>query len=871
MTPDALRDDVRLLGGLLGTVLRESGGADLLADVERLRGLTIRAHDEQCPDGLEQAEALVESLEPQRAEQVARAFTCYFHLANLAEECNRVRGLRARQSEPDRHGFDPHDPLPAAVTELAREIGFDGAVERLQSLEFRPVLTAHPTEARRRAVASAIRRISDLVVERDARCIGATALAENERRLLAEIDTLWRTAPLRAATPTVLDEVRTVMAVFDATFFEVFPAVYRRLDDWLQGDAAGSKAPIVRPFIRLGSWVGGDRDGNPYVTADATRAAAQIASEHVLTAYESATRRAGRALTHDADSTPASPALRALWARQCALAPSLTARVAASSPNEPHRRALLVVAERIAATRRGDDLAYSRADQLVADLADVQASLIGAGAPRAAFGDLQEIIWQVQTFGFHLAELEVRQHSRVHESALADIAARGIDGPLDDMTTEVLDTFRAIAAVQRRFGVTAARRYVVAGTRLASHLSAVYELAELACPGPDQAPVIDAVPLFESLAALEASVEILDAICDIPEVRRRLAGNGRRFEVMLGYADSSKGVGPVAATLALDVAQREITQWAHRRGITLTLFHGRGGVLGRGGGSARRAVLAQPPGSVDGRFKVTEQGEVIFALYGDPAIATRHIEQVTAAMLLAECQSRQTRNAQATVRFAPLAAVLDKASRARFSALVNADGFPHWFAEVTPLEEIGLLGLGSRPARRGLSVDSLDDLRAIPWVFAWSQARTNLAGWFGLGSALDAVGDLAELRAAYADWPLFSTLIENVAMSLAKTDDRIAARYLALGDRADLADLVLAEMALTRRWVLAITGDGPASHRGALGRAVALRAPYVDALSLLQLRALRRLRAGVAPDQVDDLRLLLLSVNGVAAGLRNTG
>ena len=872
--PEKLRTDVRLLGGLLGTVLREAGGDELLADVERLRELTIAAHDEQGADSFEQAEALAESFSAERAEQVARAFTCYFHLANLAEEYHRVRILRERESVLAPHELAPDDSLPAAVVELAKEIGLDAVIERLQALEFRPVVTAHPTEARRRAVASAIRRISELLVERDSLHVGGVSLAENERRLLAEIDALWRTSPLRAVKPTVLDEVRTVMAVFDATFFEVFPAVYRRLDDWLQNGLAGTKAPVVRPFVRLGSWIGGDRDGNPYVTSDVTRTAAVIASEHILTALEGAARRTGAALTHDGSGTPASPELLTLWQRQRGLSETMTARIAASSPNEPHRRALLVIADRLAATRHRDaDLAYARADQLEADLAVVQRSLVAAGAPRAAYGDLQRLIWQVQTFGFHLAELEVRQHSQVHAAALAEIAELGIDGALSDRTAEVLDTFRAVAAIQRRHGVEAARRYVVSFTRRPEDVAAVYELAALLFPDPEQAPVIDVVPLFETAADLEASVDILEAMLSLAPVQRRLEANGNRIEVMLGYSDSSKDVGPVAATLALDVAQSRITGWARGHGLTLTLFHGRGGALGRGGGPANRALLAQPPGSVDGRFKLTEQGEVIFARYGDPVIAARHIEQVAAATLLAGSPSLEKSNAASTARFAGLAALLDRASRARFFALVRAEGFPAWFAEVTPLEEIGLLPLGSRPARRGLSVESLDDLRAIPWVFSWSQARTNLAGWFGLGTALEESGDLGELQAAYADWPLFATLIDNVEMSLAKTDERIAARYLALGDRPDLAALVLGEMRLTRRWVVAITGsNGVLSRRRILGRAIQLRSPYIDALSLLQLRALKRLRAGAAPDEVAGLqRLLLLSVNGVAAGLQNTG
>ncbi|MDQ0426622.1 MULTISPECIES: phosphoenolpyruvate carboxylase [Cellulomonas] len=872
--PEPLRNDVRLLGELLGRVLREAGGEDLLADVERLRELTIASHGEPGGDALGAAEALVAGFTRERAEQVARAFTCYFHLANLAEEYHRVRVLRDRESRLAPHELAPDDSLPAAYQQLAAEIGEDAARERLRGLEFRPVFTAHPTEARRRAVAGSIRRIAELVAERDTLHVGGTSLVENERRLLAEIDTLWRTSPLRAAKPTVLDEVATVLSIFDSTLADVLPTVYRRLDDWLLAGDAGTTAPVVAPFARLGSWIGGDRDGNPNVTAEVTRAAAVLASEHALDALLASARRTAAALTLDGVGTPASPELSALWQRQRSLAEQIAAKAADDAPNEPHRRALLVVIERIAATRRRDaDLAYANAAELEADLRVVQSSLEAAGARRAAYGDLQRLVWQVQTFGFHLAELEVRQHSQVHAAALADIEANGVDGELAPMTVEVLDTFRALGTVQRRFGVAAARRYIVSFTQSPEHLAAVYRLAELAFGGAEHAPVIDAIPLFETFADLENSVDILEASLQHPRVQERLAANGRRVEVMLGYSDSSKDVGPVSATLALDDAQRRIARWAREHDIVLTLFHGRGGALGRGGGPANRAVLAQPPGSVDGRFKLTEQGEVIFARYGDADIATRHIEQVTAATLLADAPSVVRRNDDAAERFADLAKRLDVASRERFHGLVRADGFPSWFAQVTPLEEVGLLPIGSRPARRGLSVSSLDDLRAIPWVFSWSQARINLAGWYGLGAALESVGDLAELRTAYAEWPLFATIIDNVEMSLAKTDERIAARYLALGDRDDLAQMILDEMRLTRRWVLAITGStGVLSNRRILGRAVQLRSPYVDALSLLQLRALRGLRTGDDAESVDDLRrLLLLSVNGVAAGLQNTG
>uniref|UniRef100_UPI0035C9ADD1 phosphoenolpyruvate carboxylase n=1 Tax=uncultured Amnibacterium sp. TaxID=1631851 RepID=UPI0035C9ADD1 len=459
----------------------------------------------------------------------------------------------------------------------------------------------------------------------------------------------------------------------------------------------------------------------------------------------------------------------------------------------------------------------------------------------------------------------------VHAKVLAEIEA---GGPLGEQAEEVLQVIRTVAQIQQRHGPRAAGRYIVSFTRSAEDLANVHRLARAAVGPAGTPPVLDVIPLFETFADLQAAPRILAEIIGHPEFAARLTETGRRLEVMLGYSDSSKDVGPVAATLALYEAQQGIAVWARDNDIELTLFHGRGGALGRGGGPANSAILAQPPHSVDGRFKLTEQGEVIFARYGGSDIAMRHIDQVAAAVLLASSPSIETRNEEAATRFADVAATMDATSRERFFALVKAPGFAAWFATVTPMEEIGLLALGSRPARRGLSVESLEDLRAIPWVFSWTQARINLTGWFGLGSALEAVGDEALLAEAYRDWPLFRTMVDNVAMSLAKADGRIARHYLALGDRHDLADLVLAEMDLTRDWVVRLSGGGELlANKPVLQRAVKMRSPYVDALSLLQLRALRELREAPegAPPDPELQRLLLLSVSGVAAGLQNTG
>ncbi|HWM96500.1 MAG TPA: phosphoenolpyruvate carboxylase, partial [Streptosporangiaceae bacterium] len=473
---------------------------------------------------------------------------------------------------------------------------------------------------------------------------------------------------------------------------------------------------------------------------------------------------------------------------------------------------------------------------------------------------------------------EIRQHSAAHSRALREIEACGaVSGP----TAEILATLRAVGWIQARFGVDACRRYVVSFTRSAADVGAVYRLARLATPRGEP-PALDVVPLFETGEDLHNAVGVLDEMLGLEPVVARMRAGGRRLEVMLGYSDSAKELGPVAATLALYDAQAELTAWAARHDVRLTIFHGRGGALGRGGGPAGRAVLAQAPGSVNGRLKVTEQGEVIFARYGHPIIARRHLEQVTSAVLLASTPGEGARGTALAAEFRPVADRIAVAALRAYRTLVETEGFAAWLARISPLEEISEMRIGSRPARRS-GAAGLDDLRAIPWVFAWAQTRLNLPGWYGLGSGLAAVAGsepgLRETRRAYHGWPLLTVLFDNAEMSLAKTDRWIGARHLALGGRDDLTGLVLGEYDLTRRLLLAVTGHGRLlADRPVLSRAVTLRDPYVDALSHLQLRALTALRS--LPADGDEARqaererlrrLLLLSVNGVAAGLQNTG
>ena len=900
--PEPMRRDVRLLGSLLGGVLSEAGGQELLDDVERLRHAVIearRAEGPQRAEGpplesggpLDDIAALVASWPLDRAEQVASAFTVYFHLANLAEEHQRIRALRER----DTPGRPLPESLEATVREIRRTHGGDRLEELLTGLRVHPVFTAHPTEARRRAVVASLRRISVLVDVLDDPRVAATDRTENLRELREQIDVLWRTSQLRVNAMDPIDEVRSVMAAFDETLFRVVPAIYRSMDHAVAGSDSGSVPTEVPAFLRFGSWVGADRDGNPFVTARVTREAATIQADHVLRALERVADRIGRALTLHEATTPASPGLRRALGVAAAAHPELIAEISARSPQEPYRTYLLYTAARLEATRVPHaDLAYSGPGEFIADLRLVQESLAAAGARAQAYGEIQHLIWQTETFGFHLAELEIRQHSAVHARVLAELREAPSGEPLSAGAEEVLATLRVAAWIQRRLGAEACRRYVVSFTRSAGDIAAVYELAQLALPDGN-APVLDVVPLFESGEDLANAPRVLTEMLALPPVAARLAATGRQLEAMLGYSDSAKELGPASATLRLFDAQAELATWATAHDVQLTLFHGRGGALGRGGGPTGRAVLAQAPGSVADRFKVTEQGEVIFARYGRAVIAKRHLEQVTSAVLLASSPARTGSNSEVSLRFRGVADVIDGAARRAFRALVESDGFAEWFAWISPLEEIGGLRIGSRPARRGLSRSavSLDDLRAIPWVFAWSQTRVNLPGWFGLGSGLAAVvksgadgngagltdvpsgPGLAELQRAYAEWPLFNVLIDNAEMSLAKTDRAIAERYLALGGRDDLSGRVLAEYDLTMRLVLAVTRHGRLlADRPVLARAVALRDPYVDALSYLQLRALAALRSPAADDPAERERLerlLLLTVNGVAAGLQNTG
>jgi phosphoenolpyruvate carboxylase len=901
--PSELRQDVDLLRTVLGQVLLESGGPELVRDVDALRQGTIALRAEPTEARRRTVIDLVASFDLDRAEAVARAFTVYFQLLNLAEQRHRVRTLRSRGRKAE--------PLPesleAAVAQIRATEGEEVLRAGLERLEVIPVVTAHPTEARRRSVIDGLQRIAEILDAGGEHSPTRVEEAHLHRRMFEEVTNLWRTGQVRTQRPDPLDEVRSTIAVFDTTLFRLVPLIYRDLDLAISPRDAGLQAPRCRAFLRWGSWVGGDRDGNPRVTAEVTRAAVTIQADHILRGLGRVIRRIARSLTATSPVTPASDELLASLDADARRFPDAAVSLRHRVPDQPHRIKLELAADRLDATRAilatteaspiADTIAYPDVGSFLEDLRLVQASLVRAGAARLAYGELQHLVWQAETFGFHLVSLEVRQHSSVHDRAMRELAPEVAGDPvaLDRLaaegwppemssadgsgrsaeTVEVLETFRAVASVQARFGQQACHRYVVSFTRSPADVITVHALARLAVPS--RALMLDVTPLFESEADLSAGPNVLEELFELPGMSAWLESRDQRLEVMLGYSDSAKDMGFLAANVALYRAQTGLARWAERRGIALTVFHGRGGAAGRGGGPANHAIRGQAAGSVGGRFKVTEQGEVILARYGDVEIARRNLEQVANAVLVASTPGHQAALETLQQRHEPMLERMADAAKVAYRSLVESEGFVEFFTRATPIGEIERLPLGSRPARRIQSRD-LTSLRAIPWVFAWTQSRINLPGWYGLGTGLAAVtegpGGVERLRAMYAEWPFFRSLLESAELSLVKADMDVAQLYMGLADRPDLAQAIRDEYARTVEHVLEVAGHATLlQDRALLARAVALRNPYVDALSFIQVRFLQELRN--APSGAAEVpaasQLVLTTVNGIAAGLQDTG
>jgi phosphoenolpyruvate carboxylase len=790
------------------------------------------------------------------------------------------------------------------------------------------VLTAHPTEARRRTLLLALRRVERHLARLEDPLLTPGEDRDVRRRLREEITLLWRTADLRAVAPNPLDEVRTALAFFDETLFGAVPRVLRAVDASLDreerggggrraasrgrapatGEAAdtgltGTRPPRTPAFLHWGSWIGGDRDGNPSVTAEVTERTLRIHADHVLRGYEAvATRLLGTisaSIRHVSDG-PSSPAARTLatrLARDAELLPETDRVLSRRFPNEPYRQRFGFIAERLRRTRAyltGQQAPltgrYESAAELDEELAEIQEALVADGLERSAWGEVQDLRWQLATFGFHLAELEIRQHSAVDRAALESPTGTAAVAP-DVTADEVADTFRAIGALQARFGEAAIHRYVVSFTKSAEDLRVVLELARAAgiASGDGSVP-LDVVPLFEDAATLEAAPTLLDGILADDAYRAHVRRRGDRQEVMLGYSDSNKESGYLAANWLIHRAQASLAEVARQRGVELTLFHGRGGGIGRGGGPASRAVLGLAPGSLQGRLKLTEQGEIVAEHYADPGIAFRHLSSMTAAVITASSRRHAASVAAAEETGAAILDELAATSRKAYRDLVIDDpGFVGFFRLVTPIDEVASLRLGSRPAARSggshSEALSIADLRAIPWVFAWSQARIDLPGWFGLGSAFEAwatghgeAGE-RELIRLYRSWPFFASLLDNAELSLARADIGVARQYAALAigateEHARRWSAIESEHRRTVAWLLRITGrEQLLAGDLELRRRIVLRDPYVDSLSAMQVMLLGRLRARPAddPEREELLRLVQLTVNGIAGGLQATG
>ncbi len=929
---DPLRRDVKLLGSLLGQVIAEQGGRELFSLVERTRRWAIALRrgalstPAEAPADHGRLTAEVATLDLETLASVGKAFTLYFQLINLAEERQRIRMLRTRARRARGRAID--DSIAEAVTMLGAIHGRDDVAAMLARANVHPVLTAHPTEARRRTLLVAQRRIRRLLDSLDDPLTTPDEDADVRRRIREEISLLWHTGDVRSIAPTPLDEIRSELAIFDETLFIAVPRFQRAVDRALDavapppgpGAVAGDTGltgtrPVGAPaLLRFGSWIGADRDGHPGVTSDVTLQAARLQADHLLRGYQAVCSRLMQTVAARVPADRLDRALDTALVRDAEELPDTHRQLRRRFPDEPYRQRLGVIAERLRRTRAaltGETAprsgGYRDASVLDAELAVLQEALVADGLARVAWGELADLRWQVGTFGFHLASLEVRQHAAVHRATLA--ALQDGSDPETEVTggvtaAEVLATFRSIARIQARFGIEACHRYVISFTTSARDVAAVLELAHAAAgpepfgrPSPTLAdlapaiPVLDVVPLLESADALTDAGALLDELLADPAYRAHLRSRGDAQEVMLGYSDSSKESGFLAANWQLYLAQEALVGTARRHGVTLTLFHGRGGAIGRGGGPATRAILAQAPGSVDGRLKFTEQGEVISAHYADVTIAQRHLEQVTAATLLASTPEHERETASAAASGRPTMTELTSISRKAYRALVEHEGFAEFFEAATPIDLIAGLGLGSRPSSRprgargakGGTLD-LNSLRAIPWVFAWSQSRGNIPGWYGLGSALETVtrqGGQAmvdHLHELYRTWPFFASVIDNAELSLAKADLATFRRYAGLAagpDAVAIRDLVAAEFARSVRLLLLVTGHARLLEGHAtLALSIDLRNPYVDALSAIQVELLGRLRDAEGSDRSDATAIrgvVGATINGIAAGLQNTG
>ena len=885
-----LRADIRRLGRQLGATLVHQHGRELLDSVERVRALSRRLRHEQA-DVSHELSSLLQNMDIGFAVQVVRAFTVYFHLANIIEQVHRVEDLHVE-------GHAPEQGIEECLIGLVEAgISPSEVVTLLNRVMLKPVFTAHPTEATRRTILEKLTEIAHATASRGNPRASRADRARIDRRVAELIEAIWQTDEIRNQRPTPIDEARFVRHYLEQTIREAVPGL---LDDiaaavgLIGGELDGDHSPI-----RFGSWVGGDRDGNPNVTLSMTRTVLEQQRRAALELLIAEVEGLAAELSISTRVAHASSALAGFIDRY---RESHHDYLRETRDREPYRQALMIISSRLADTLVGGPHAYSDPPALLTDLALIDASLRANRGLLIARGKLARIRGMVATVGFHLAALDIRQHADHHHRAIGSLTAcldteyRGLDRgertrflagelsgsrplapPTNGSVDETLELFRLLRSLLDQHGDQVVESYIVSMTRGVDDILAPVVLARevgLVDPTRDVAR-LGFVPLFETIDDLRSIGPILEELFEVPAYRRLLGLRDNTQEVMVGYSDSNKDGGITTSQWEIHKSLVAIRDLSQRTGIRIEVFHGRGGSIGRGGGPTHAAILSQPYGALDGVMKLTEQGEVIADKYGLPALASQNLELALSALVEASLARRTPEHDVADVQ--RWYRVMDLVSGAAFESyrrFIEVPGMVEYFTTSTPVEELSLLNIGSRPARRTRQRIGVSNLRAIPWVFGWTQSRQIIPGWYGVGSGLEAAlaaGEGRELARMYREWPFFRTFVSNVEMTLVKTDLSIARQYvdhLVPAEHRGMFDMISAEYGRTITALGRITQADLLADRPILRRTLAVRDAYLDPLNLLQVELLHRSRSG-DPDRYQ--RGLLLTINGIAAGMRNTG
>ena len=909
-----LRRDINLLGRVLGRVLIEQEGQDLFQTEEEIRTLCKRLRFDYDPELDARLRRRIDAMSVGELRRIVRAFSVYFQLVNIAERYHRVR--RRRQYEASPENPPQRASVASALARLKGE-GLKGEALRgvLEAMEVGLVLTAHPTEATRRSVRRKHARIGEMLQSMESPVLTWRERRNLEEDMAEEITLLWQTDELRVRRPEVRQEVERTLLFFEEPLISATLEAYREFEDELSRQYP-ENTPALGGVLQFGSWVGGDQDGNPFVGPEMISVTLDLHREVILKRHISSVMWLADHMSQSTRMIPVSEELRRSVERDEGLMPEIAERFDGVDPNEVYRRKLLYMAERL---RRALELqapaaAYVDATEFLRDLSTVRDSLLGNGGERIADRGLRDVIRQTEVFGFHLARLDVRQESATVVKAVAELVSYSTGEDLLEMdeaeraallrrllgdpelrlpepknasevSRKVFETFKRIRRAKEEFSGTPVETFVLSMAHHASDVLCVQLLArragllEVDEEGRCTANHLRVSPLFETVDDLERAPEVLRYLLEDPFYRSSLQQGGDLQEIMLGYSDSGKDAGYVTSNWTLYEAQGLLSSVASRFGVELRLFHGRGGSAGRGGGPSYQAIMAQPPETLRGKIRITEQGEVISFKYSMRGLARRNLDTVLAAVL--EASADETAR-EPNARWVEAMEELSTTARETYQALVYEDeDFLSFFSEASPIGELSLLNMGSRPARR-VQNPTVDSLRAIPWVFAWTQNRFLLPSWYGAGTAFARYtaddGKLGLLRQMYEGWPFFRTLVDFMQMTLAKSDLRVAENYTSLVSapavRERLWNRISEEHAACVNAVLLITGnENLLDDSPVLQRSIRLRNPYVDPLSYVQVTLLRRLRA--LPEDSSNrevaLNTLLLSISGVSSGMLNTG